>query len=655
MRRLIPLASVLACLASLVVSARAQPVAPKKRPPRDVARLSFVSPAVRTQVQGQREWYEALPDQPVERNIRVSTGAQGGAEIATGEQLRIQMEPETALLVRRLPKGARGTGELQLVTGSVLIEIVDSKDIGPLIVHTPVGDVRLRGATVRLVCDAQGRTAIAVYQGLATLRSRRTELVLPVGMGTIAQPGDRDIPLRQLPPAPAWLDGGEAGQPRIALSMGSLRGAARQGELVLNFSPVPGAVRYRVEIAADPQLHDRRVLSETTSSPLRTELTPGLYYARVAALDGDLLAGVPSATQTLYLVAVRSNAALAGQAGLTRNGATSTLQLQRSRAAILKFDSGTLPLSVQFDGQRGETCRGECVFNLGAGDHRFALALNDSSAQLAVAIAGPPPPPPPAVPPPSPPSVEDRVEPVDIAPPLFAPSLPLRTLEPRTRLYALLGVGARAPNHAVDVVRLDLGVEWAFLRRRLSLDLNLPLLYFIDFQSATGEPRSGPALGDMSVGAHALAVNALDGRLRMGALLRAQFPTGTYERGVLPQRSIVIDPALALSVRFWRLGFLTTQGLAASFNLPQSELRYTMGYAGQLQISRVSLVVQFDAALALYGTTLHAFAIGGGLRLRLDASGHFRLLAGSRVALGPASEATYGRYSAQLGFEWVRF
>ncbi len=654
MRRLISLVATLACLASLLSSAAAQPVPGRKRPPRDLARLSYVSPAVRTQVQGQREWYEALPDQPVDRNIRIATGAQGGAEIAIGEQLRIQMEPESVLVVRRLPRGARGPGELQLLTGSLLIEIIDGKDIGPLVVHTPVGDVRVRGATIRLVSDAQGRTAIAVYQGLATLRSRRSELVLPAGMGTIVQPGDRDAPLRQLPSAPTWLDGGDGGQARIALSLGSLRGAARQGELQLNFTPVPGAVRYRVEVAADPQLHDRRVLSDITTSPLRAELAPGLYYARVAALDGDLLAGPPSATQTLYLVAVRSNAALSAGPAPQRGGGASTLYLQRAQAAILKFDSGSLPLTVQVDGQRPDTCRGECVFNLGAGEHRFALSLNDSSARLTLAVAGPPPAAPPP-PPPSPPAIEERVEPLDVAPPLFAPGLPLRAAEPRTRLYALLGVGARAPNHAVDVVRLDLGAEWAFLRRRLSVDLNLPLLYFIDFPSATGEPRSGPALGDLSVGAHALAVNALDGRLRFGALLRAQFPTGTYERGVLPQRPIVIDPALALAARYWRLGLLTTQGVLASFNLPQPELRWSMGYAGQLQLWRVSLLVQFDAALALYGTTLHAFAVGGGLRLRLDKLGHFRLLVGTRVALGTASEATYGRYSGQLGFEWLRF
>ena len=172
MRRLLPLVSVLACLAGWVAPLSAQPGAFGKRPARDVARLSYVSPAVRTQALGQREWYEALPDQPVERSVRVATGAQGGAEIAIGEQLRIQLEPETVVLVRKLPRGARGPSELQLVTGSLLVEIIDGKGIGPLLIRTAVGDVRLRGATVRLVSDAQGRTAIAVYQGLATLRVR---------------------------------------------------------------------------------------------------------------------------------------------------------------------------------------------------------------------------------------------------------------------------------------------------------------------------------------------------------------------------------------------------------------------------------------------------------------------------------------------------
>lgn len=655
MRRLIHVVALLVGLWGVPTAVLAQPKDLKRRPPRDVARLSFVSPAVRTQVPGQREWYEALPDQPTERNTRVATGTQGGAEIAIGEQLRIQLEPESSLLVRKLPRGARGPGDIQLQKGTLQVEIIDGKNIGPLKIATPIGDLRVQGANVRVVVDEKGQTAIAVHQGQIALKTGRNQLTLIAGMGTVLRPGDDDLRIRQLPVAPTWLDGGDGGRARIALSSGSLRGAGRQAELFLNFTTVPGAVRYRVEVASDPQLHDRRVLSDIPGSPLRAELLPGLYYARVSAMDGELLAGPASPIQTLYLIAVRSNATVVATPAPSRSsGAKNILQLQRAQSAILKFDTGTLPLGLDIAGQRRETCRGECVYNLGPGTHPVALSLNDSDAQLAVAVSGGPQPPSP--PPPSPPpAVAERVEAIDVGPALWAPGLPLRTVDPRTRLYALLGVGAHSPVHQLDVVRLDLGAEWAFLRRRLSLDLNVPLLYFIDFPSATNVPRSGPALGDMAVGARALALQAAGGRLHLGALLRLQLPTGTYERGAVPLRPLTIDPALGLSVLLGRFGLLTTQGITASLNVPQAELRYSMGYAAQVRVSRLALVAQAEAALALYGPIGHAAAVGGGLRLRLDSVGHFRLLAAARGALGGASEAVFGRYSAQLGIEWVRF
>ncbi len=653
MRRLLYVVSLLACLGALGASANAAPLEAKRRPPRDVARLSYVSPAVRTQVLGQREWFEALPDQPAERNTRVLTSSQGGAEIAIGEQLRIQIDAESLLFVRKLPRGARGPGEIQLQRGSLQADIIDSPRIGPLLIRTPAGDVRLRGANVRIACDAQGQTAIAVHQGQVSLKAGRNQLTLIAGMGTVLRPGDDDIHIRQLPPAPTWLDGGDNGRARIALSMGSLRGAARQAELTLNFTSVPGAVRYRVEIGSDPQLHDRRHQGEVSTSPMRTELLPGLYYARVAAMDGELLSGMPSTIQTLYLVAVRSNAAVALVPSSEHGGSGSMLQLTRAQPAILKIDAGVLPLTMEIDGQRHETCRGECVYNLGPGKHRFALSLNDSQAQVALSISGGPTAK--AEPADAGPTVPERVEALDTGPALWAPGLPMRTLDPRTRLYALAGIGAQVPSHSLDVVRLDLGGEWAFLRHRLSVDVNVPLLYFIDFLSAANTPRSGPALGDISLGARAMAAQALDGRLHFGVLLRLQLPSGTYERGAAALRPVVIDPALALSLRLGRFGLLTTQGITASLNIPQAELRWSMGYAAQLQISRFALVAQIEAAVALYGASTHAVAAGGGLRVRLDPAGHFRLLAAARGALGEPSQATFGRYSAQLGIEWVRF
>ena len=71
-------------------------------------------------------------------------------------------------------------------------------------------------------------------------------------------------------------------------------------------------------------------------------------------------------------------------------------------------------------------------------------------------------------------------------------------------------------------------------------------------------------------------------------------------------------------------------------------------------IDKLSVAFAIVLGIVVLGEPLTwRVALGGGLRARLDSSGQWRLLAGGRGGVGNSSQATYGRYSVQLGIEWV--
>lgn len=630
------------CLCGLPAAAGAQP---KKRA-LEPARLSYVSPAVRTQTRS-KEWLEALPDQAVEGNTRIATSKAGGAEVAVGEDIRLLMEPESAVFVKKLPRGGRGAGEVQLTSGTILVKVSDGKGIGPLLIRTVAGELRLRGVTVRLSSDGSSvRVAVLAGQTAVRLRKPASKIDTPLqaGQGARIASEDRTVVPVALPATPVWPD--KAQQPLLALVPHPLAATPQKLELRLDFVPSPGAARYEVELARDPRFSDRRTRTEQAAPPFQAELDPGLYYIRLSALNSDGLAGAKTAGRPVYLLPIFTNGDPAATAGDPFGGYSA----RRQRDITVRVEGHGLPLTASLRRRTGQDCQSECMFRLGPGDHRLQLAVGEATSELSVAVLAPPAPPPP----PPPPRIEERVEPVEVATPLFAAGFPGRALDPRTRIYVLAGVGATSPSAALNVGRLDAGGELMLIRRRLSLDLNVPLVYYSSLASSTGELHSGLALGDISLGSRFVAVDALRGQLRFGPLLRLQAPTGTYERGANPMRPVVIDPGLGLAGNIGRVGLLTTQALPVSIQTggQPTELRWTMSYLVQVRVWRLSLVGEVDAAVGLLSGLSSGAAAGGGVRLGLGSRGQWRLLAGARGGLGGGA-ALFGRYTAQAGLEWL--
>lgn len=612
-----------------------------KKGPAGPPRLSFVGPAVRTRTRS--GWMEALPGQPLDRKTRIETSSAGGAEISVEDKLKLQIDPNSQVVINRLPPGARAGGEVQIFQGTLHADVSAPDRAGPITVKTPVGDVRLRG-DARIDAAGKDSARVSVYEGTVTMRSRGQVLTIRAGQGTLILPGAGPQEPTELPTAPAWSGGGaEASRPFLVVAISGLFEPQPRGEVVVDFAPVPGAKSYNVDIARDAAFNDRRFVGTVEAPPLRAQLLPGPYFVRISAVDKSQLVGPPTTTRPFHVITIRTDASAVGSGG---GAAGSQLMLVRTERAAVEVSGVGQPLKVRVDGGDAQDCAQPHTFAVGPGEHRLHLRLDDAEAELRVSVAAPEAPPPPPV--------EGRLEGLDLPVPLMSPGFPGRAVRPRSRVYGLLGVGSTRTDRGFTTARLDVGGELALLSNRLGLELNVPLLYLREASSdPTAAMQSGFALGDIAAGAKGVLLSSLQGRLLLGALFRLQLPTGTFGRS-LPQtqgRPVVLDPALGLAGIVGRFGLQTTQGLTVAAGAqPVTQMRWTMGYGAEVQVSRLGLVAQLDAGIGLSGSAGSGAALGGGMRVHL---GDVNLLLGARGGLGPSGAAVFGRYYASLGLEWA--
>jgi hypothetical protein len=628
------------CDAPLVAGAKLKtPPLPKAKPvANETPRLSFVGPAVRTKTK--TGWMEALPGQPVDKRMRIETSGQGGVEVTAGDKVKFQIPPNSKVVIKNLPKSGKAA-EVQLEQGTLRADMDNKAPTGPITVKTPGGDVKLQG-DARIDAETN-RTAVQVYEGQVAVRAHGITVNIKAGQGSVILRGTGAQQLHDLPGAPAWqarTASEDGNRPFMVLAMAGLIEPQPLGEVVVDFAPVPGAVRYIVEVARDPGFNDRRAGGEITAPPLRVHLSPGKYYVRVSAVDNDKFVGPPSAPRSFYIINVRTDGKLIAQNGPGQGG---PLTLSRLERVALQLSGAGQPLLATVDSGEPLDCSGEQKLALAEGRHKIRLTLGEAESELMVSVD-------PATPPVVPPV--GRLEGLTIPVPLAVLGLPARSLQPRTQVYVLAGGGSTRSESSATVGRVDIGGELALLHQRLSFDLNVPLLYHSNLVPPTDPmlSSSGVAFGDVSLGVRGVPLQALGGRLLFGPLLRLQLPTGTFPREATKGRPVIIDPAVGLAAILGRFGLQTTQGVTAAVNLPQNQLRWAMSYMAEVQLWRLGLIAQLDASLALSGGTGAAASVGGGVRLHLDP---FGVLLGARGGIGSAGVDVYGRYYAFLGFEWA--
>ena len=638
----------LAAGATVRVPALAKKPAVKKSPP-EVARLSYVGPAVRTKTRG--GWIEALPGQPVDRRMRIETSNVGGAEVNVQDKVKLQLEPNSKLVIKNLPSSGRQSGEVQLVDGTLHAGVSEDPKTSPLTVRTKSAEIKLKGGA-RIDAAGDARTTLSVHEGSLSVKAQGTVINIRAGQGTLILPGQAAQP-KDLPTAPAWSAGSQpaaddsGGRPFLVIATASLLSSQSKGEVEVDFAQVAGATSYNVEISRDSSFNAHRAGGEIKAPPLRATLQPGRYYARVSAIDNERLVGPPSPVRSFYVITLRTDASVIGVP--VQNGERppegqrgAQLMLVRSLETTLELSGVGLPLQVAIDNALPVDCSKEHIFTLGPGEHRVHLRLNDAESELLFSVA--PPPPPPKV------EYQANVEPLELPVPLLSPGFPGRAVQPRTRVYALLGIGSSIASRDLNLFRADIGGELALLKRRLSFDVNVPLLYYTGLGAPSARADDNAvAIGDVSLGARAVPLKAASGRFLLGPLLRLQVPTGSFDRTATLGHPVTIDPALGMAAQLGRVGLQTTQGLPVTLNLVQNQLRWTMNYSAEVKVWLLGFSATLDAAIGLAGQSESGASLGGGVRLQL---GPWNLLTGVRGGLGDSGAAVFGRYYTFLGVQW---
>ncbi len=127
--------------------------------------------------------------------------------------------------------------------------------------------------------SATASTQVAVHEGAVVLEAGGPKSVaVPEGYGAAAKGKEVGDP-RPLPASPTGL----------TPEFGSF-----VKETIASWGSVPGAVAYRVEIAADPQFTDVRVSAQFKATKAILESPAGTWYWRVIAIDGEGYESAPS-------------------------------------------------------------------------------------------------------------------------------------------------------------------------------------------------------------------------------------------------------------------------------------------------------------------------------------------------------------------------
>ena len=233
------------------------------------------------------------------------TGPDGAVSLEFGDGSRVLLQANSELRMEALdaygPTRFVNT-RIRLQQGRLESQVAPRANSGPRYeISTPAAASTVRGTRYRIGMDSATATArTEVVEGIVAFRGGQTTRTVNQGFGTLAETGQAPLPpVPLLPP------------PKIA----ELPPTLTRLPVQLRFSPLPGAVAYRAQIApADPRrtllldtvlpapptngpgapVRDHIAVTETLTlllSPIGPDLSDGDYVARIRGIDGKGLEG----------------------------------------------------------------------------------------------------------------------------------------------------------------------------------------------------------------------------------------------------------------------------------------------------------------------------------------------------------------------------
>lgn len=306
------------------------------------ARLTFVRPLVEARLSVSGAWAAAPHGKALWARNEVHTRAAARAELTFRDAAVLRMESEALVVIYGAtpwtPRPPR-SGTVTLVEGDLRLRLPALRDGAPaLALTTPGARVETAGADAHVGVDPAKTSRVSVFDGRATVAAKGAKVAVAKGWGTRVPKGKAPEKPTPLLPAPAWL-APAAGAVRVALDEPAV-------PLALEWSAVPGAVKYRAELARDVELNDV-VADETLAASVRrldtAPLDPGRYWARVYAVDARGLRGMPSPARPVDVVH------LALEHGL-RDPASPGAPLLRGKGAVALATAGLESVDVYVDG-----------------------------------------------------------------------------------------------------------------------------------------------------------------------------------------------------------------------------------------------------------------------------------------------------------------
>lgn len=214
---------------------------------------------------------------------RVRTGERSSVMLVFGDGSRVLMRQASELRVLRSDKRALGGGvlvTLELVRGGLenMVNPRTSPD-NRFEIRSPAAVAAVRGTRFRVIASEQ-RTWTEVLEGAVDVDNPAGQVQARAGQGTVAQVGRAPQPPEPLLPAPA---------------LSALPSRLERLPIDWPLAPVPGAVRYRTQLAPDASF--TRIVSDEVSVAPRArvlDIADDNYVMRVLAIAADGLEGIPA-------------------------------------------------------------------------------------------------------------------------------------------------------------------------------------------------------------------------------------------------------------------------------------------------------------------------------------------------------------------------
>jgi hypothetical protein len=189
------------------------------------------------------------------------------------------------------------SGAVRLIQGSIdTLASKATRRAQPLEVSTPTSVVGVRGTQFRVsfTPDTSPAARTEVLEGLTWASNPRTAAQAAVagGFGAAILPQDRVINVRPLLPAPALISASPT-----AAQAAEIKEVIRseQGIANLDFSPVAGAVRYRLQLSDSPVFASLQSSQITNGNNADIGTTPnGQWNIRIRGIDDSGLEGFDS-------------------------------------------------------------------------------------------------------------------------------------------------------------------------------------------------------------------------------------------------------------------------------------------------------------------------------------------------------------------------